>query len=71
MLAHLLANREGLKIGVLVNDMSEVNIDAEMIKATSGAVGEASNAVVELSNGCICCTLRDDLLTEIIDMYVS
>ena len=67
LLQHLLANTEGKRIGVLVNDMSEVNIDAEVVKAAPNGPG---NAVVELSNGCICCTLRDDLLTEIIDMYV-
>ena len=52
-------------MAVIVNDMSEVNIDAALIQSTRGIVGGADGGLVELSNGCICCTLRDDLVKEV------
>jgi len=65
LLNRILNNRDHLKIAVIVNDMSEVNIDAEFIKNTQGHLSTTEEKMVELSNGCICCTLREDLLLEV------
>ncbi|MCU0883411.1 MAG: zinc metallochaperone GTPase ZigA [Beijerinckiaceae bacterium] len=64
LLNHILNNREGRKVAVIVNDMSEVNIDAELVKQ-DGGLSRTDEKLVEMSNGCICCTLRDDLLLEV------
>lgn len=64
LMNHILNNREGLKVAVIVNDMSEVNVDADIIKK-QGGLSRTEEKLVQLSNGCICCTLRDDLLTEV------
>ena len=65
LLNHLLCNRQGLRVAVIVNDMSEVNIDADLVRSGGSGLSHTEETLVELSNGCICCTLRDDLLTEV------
>ncbi len=65
LLRHVLTNRQGLRVAVIVNDMSEVNIDASLIRDGGCNLSHTTETLVELSNGCICCTLRDDLLTEV------
>src|SRR6056297_3537159 len=64
LLNRVLNNREGRRVAVIVNDMSEVNIDADLVRADS-ALSRTDETLVEMSNGCICCTLRDDLLQEV------
>lgn len=67
MLNHILANRSGMRVAVIVNDMSEINIDASLV-AEGSSLSRTEEQLVEMTNGCICCTLRDDLLEEVADL---
>ena len=64
VLSHILNNRQNKKVAVIVNDMSEINIDASMVKSEV-SLNHSEEKLVEMSNGCICCTLREDLLLEV------
>lgn len=64
LLNHVLHNREGLKVAVIVNDMSEINVDAQIVEREN-TLSRTEEKLVEMSNGCICCTLREDLMIEV------
>lgn len=71
LLERVLSNSEGLRVAVLVNDMAEVNVDAQLIAGGRAGVARREERLVTLSNGCICCTLRDDLLEEVTRLVVE
>ncbi len=64
LLNHVLHNKKGLKVAVIVNDMSEINVDAELVK-NENTLSRTEEKLVEMNNGCICCTLREDLMIEV------
>ena len=64
LLNHILHNKENLKVAVIVNDMSEINVDADLVKSEN-ILSRTDEKLVEMSNGCICCTLREDLMIEV------
>ena len=71
LLENILKNRQGLKVAVIVNDMSEINIDVSLIEKGEASLNYKEEKMVEMTNGCICCTLREDLLEEVTNLSKS
>jgi G3E family GTPase len=71
MLNHILQNRQGLKVAVIVNDMSEINVDARLIRDGGAELSRVDERLISMSNGCICCTLREDLLLEVRELALQ
>ena len=70
LLNKILNNRKGIRFAVIVNDIGEVNIDADLI-AKDGLVGQGDDSLVALQNGCICCTLQMDLVNQLVERMVG
>ena len=70
LLNRILANKKGIKFAVIVNDIGEINIDADLIEK-GGIVGQTDDSLVALQNGCICCTLKMDLVAQISELTSS
>ena len=70
LLNHVLNNQEGYKVAVIVNDVGEVNIDVDLI-GKGGMVNETDDSLVPLENGCICCTLKQNLMDQILKLIAS
>ncbi len=71
LLNYVLSNQQGMRVAIIVNDMSELNIDVALVSSEIKSLGQRDGALVELSNGCICCTLRDDMLGEITKLALA
>jgi G3E family GTPase len=71
MLNHILQNRAGLKVAVIVNDMSEINVDARLVRDGGAQLNRVDEKLIAMSNGCICCTLREDLLLEVRELALQ
>ena len=70
VLSHILNNRQGKKVAIIVNDMSEINIDSSIVQ-NEVSLNRSEEKLVEMSNGCICCTLREDLLEEVTQLALE